>query len=92
LPIGEYLYKLKFSFDNKKESLIARDTKIKKKQASCHYVGATSQKLLERLEERGFKKIFECLDEDKVFCLLLRLLNIIIILMKINCKKYIIRH
>lgn len=66
LPIGEYLYKLKFAFDSKKESLAARDTKIKKEQASCHYVGPTSQKLLGRLEERGFKKIFECLDEDKV--------------------------
>lgn len=66
MPIGEYLYKLKFAFDSKKESVAARDNKIKKEQASCHYVGPTSQKLLGRLEERGFKKIFECLDEDKV--------------------------
>lgn len=66
LPIGEYLYKLKFAFDNKKEVLAAKDNKIKKEQASCQYVGATSQRLLGRLEEKGFKKVFECLDEDKV--------------------------
>ncbi|XP_024367520.1 uncharacterized protein [Physcomitrium patens] len=65
LPIGEYLYKLKFAFDNKKEVLAAKDNKIKKEQASCQYVGATSQRLLGRLEEKGFKKVFECLDEDK---------------------------
>lgn len=76
LPIGEYLYKLKFAFDSKKESLAARDTKIKKEQAGCNYVGPTSQKLLGRLEKRGFKKIFEYLDKDKVFYHLLGLLSI----------------
>lgn len=86
LPIGEYLYKLKFAFDSKKETLAARDTKIKREQASCTYVGPTSQKLLGRLEERGFKKIFECLDEDKVFnihlsynCILYSFMNTIVV-------------
>lgn len=66
LPIGEYLYKMKFAFDSKKENLAERDNKMKKEQANCHYVNATSQKLLGRLKERGLKQIFDCLDDDKV--------------------------
>ena len=66
LPIGEYLYKMKFAFDSKKENLAERDNKLKKEQANCHYVNATSQKLLGRLKERGLKQIFDCLDDDKV--------------------------
>lgn len=65
LPIGDYLYKKKFDFDSKIKTLAARDFKLKKDQAQCRYVGPTSQRLLQRLKERGFKKIFDILDEDK---------------------------
>lgn len=67
LPIGEYLYKMKFDFDSKIKTLAARDCKMKKEQAQCRYVGPKSQRLLKRLKERGFKQIFDLLDDDKVF-------------------------
>lgn len=67
LPIGEYLYKKKFDFDSKIKTLVERDSKLKRDQAQCRYVGPTSQRLLQRLKERGFKQIFDILDEDKVF-------------------------
>lgn len=57
---------MKFTFDSKKEGIAARNNKLKEEQANCHYVGATSQKLLGRIKERGFKQVFDCLDEDKV--------------------------
>ncbi len=67
LPIGEFLYSLKSALDNKMESLAERDQKVKRDQANCHYVGPKSQKLLGRIKERGFKQVFDSLDEDKVF-------------------------
>ncbi len=66
LPIGEFLYSLKSALDNKMESLAERDQKVKRDQANCHYVGPKSQKLLGRIKERGFKQVFDSLDEDKV--------------------------
>lgn len=66
LPIGEFLYKMRSTLDSKKESLAERDRKLQKEQANCHYVGPTSQKLLGRIRQRGFKDIFDALDEDKV--------------------------
>ena len=66
LPIGDYLYKMKFAFDSKIRTLNARDLKMKKELAECQYVGPTSQKLLQRLKERGLKQVFDLLDDDKV--------------------------
>ncbi|CAM6056371.1 unnamed protein product [Sphagnum tenellum] len=65
LPIGEFLYSLKSALDNKMESLAERDQKVKRDQANCRYVGPKSQKLLGRIKERGFKQVFDSLDEDK---------------------------
>lgn len=67
LPIGEYLYRMKFAFDRKIRILAARDYKMKKERALCRYVGPKSQKLIQRIKERGFKQVFDFLDEDKVF-------------------------
>lgn len=66
LPIGEYLYKMKFEFDDKIKSLVERDVRKKKEQAECQYVGPKSQRLLKRLKERGYQQIFDILDDDKV--------------------------
>ncbi|XP_073388537.1 uncharacterized protein [Physcomitrium patens] len=65
LPIGEYLYRMKFAFDRKIRILAARDYKMKKERALCRYVGPKSQKLIQRIKERGFKQVFDFLDEDK---------------------------
>lgn len=67
LPVGDYLYKMKFAFDSKIRSLNARDCKMMRDLAECQYVGPTSQRLLNRLKERGLKQVFDFLDEDKVF-------------------------
>jgi hypothetical protein len=66
LPVGDYLYKMQFAFDSKIRTLNARDCKMKKEQAQCQYVGPTSQRLLQRLKERGLKQVFDFLDDDKV--------------------------
>lgn len=38
---------------------------MKKERALCRYVGPKSQKLIQRIKERGFKQVFDFLDEDK---------------------------
>jgi hypothetical protein len=67
LPIGEYLHRMNCAFNSKIRSLNAKDNKIKKEQAQARYVGPNSQRLLERLKDRGFKQVFDFLDTDKVF-------------------------
>lgn len=67
LPIGEYLHKMNCAFHSKIKSLASRDNKMKKEQARGRYVGPNSQRLLERLKDRGFKQVFDFLDADKVF-------------------------
>lgn len=66
LPVGEYLHRMKWAFDCKIRSLVARENKMKKQQARARYVGPYSQRLLERLRARGFKHVFDYLDKDKV--------------------------
>lgn len=70
LPIGEYLHRMNCTFHSKIRGLAARDSKMKKEQARGRYVGPNSQRLLERLKDRGFKHVFDYLDTDKVFPLL----------------------
>ncbi|OAE30435.1 hypothetical protein AXG93_2121s1080 [Marchantia polymorpha subsp. ruderalis] len=65
LPIGEFLYQLKDTMDRKKQWLAERDLQAKREQASCHYVGPRSQRLLEGIKERRFQQIFDYLDQDK---------------------------
>lgn len=67
LPIGEYLHRMKCTFDSKIRSLVTRENKMKKEQAQGRHVGPNSQRLLERLKDRGFKHVFDYLDTDKVF-------------------------
>ena len=67
LPIGEYLHKMNCAFHSKIKSLASRDNRMKKEQARGRYVGPNSQRLLERLKDRGFKQVFDFLDADKVF-------------------------
>ena len=66
MPIGEFLYKMRETLDSKKEALVERERQVQRAQAKCHYVGATSQKILERLRQRGFKQVFDALDDNKV--------------------------
>lgn len=73
LPVGEYLHRMKLTFDKKIKTLTARDNKMKKEQARSRYVGPNSQRLLERLKERGFRLVFDYLDSDKVFRLIFTL-------------------
>ncbi|CAM6122475.1 unnamed protein product [Calypogeia fissa] len=65
LPIGEFLYQLKDSMERKKQWLARRELQIRRNQASCHYVGSKSQKLLDGIQERRFQEIFNYLDKDK---------------------------
>lgn len=65
-PIGEFLYKMSGSLEGKKEALVERETQVQRAQAKCHYVGAASLKILERLRQRGFKQVFDALDDNKV--------------------------
>jgi hypothetical protein len=54
------------SLEGKKEALVERETQAQRAQAKCHYVGAASLKMLERLRQRGFKQVFDALDDNKV--------------------------
>lgn len=54
------------SLEGKKEALVERETQVQRAQAKCHYVGAASLKILERLRQRGFKQVFDALDDNKV--------------------------
>ncbi|CAK9883053.1 unnamed protein product [Sphagnum jensenii] len=65
LPIGDFLYSMRFFLDNKLECLNQRDHKLQQDQANYRYVGANSQKLLGRIRQRGFKQVFDILDDDK---------------------------
>lgn len=67
LPIGEYLHKMNCAFNSKIRGLNVRDNKMKQEQARGRHVGPNSQRLLERLKDRGFKQVFDVLDTDKVF-------------------------
>jgi hypothetical protein len=57
---------MRFFLDNKLECLNQRDHKLQQDQANYRYVGANSQKLLGRIRQRGFKQVFDILDDDKV--------------------------
>ncbi|CAM6010534.1 unnamed protein product [Sphagnum balticum] len=65
LPIGEFLYRLRFSFDRQKEELVEQDLAKRKELAESPHMLCRSKKLLGRIRERGFKAIFACLDNDK---------------------------
>jgi hypothetical protein len=62
------------SLEGKKEALVERETQAQRAQAKCHYVGAASLKMLERLRQRGFKQVFDALDDNNVLwgCMLRR--------------------
>jgi hypothetical protein len=57
---------MRFFLDNKLECLSQRDHRLQQDQANYRYVGANSQKLLGRIRQRGFKQVFDILDDDKV--------------------------
>ncbi|KAI5065911.1 hypothetical protein GOP47_0018535 [Adiantum capillus-veneris] len=65
MPIGDFLYQLKFTLDNKKRTLIDRNVQKAKELANCQYVGSRSSKLLESIKTRSVQEIFEYLDADK---------------------------
>ncbi|KAL2642929.1 hypothetical protein R1flu_010516 [Riccia fluitans] len=65
LPIGEFLYQLRSSLDSKKQWLAEQEAQARRDQASCHYVGPRSQKLLEGIKQRRLQQIFDYLDHDK---------------------------
>ncbi len=48
------------------ECLNQRDHRLQQDHANYRYVGANSQKLLGRIRQRGFKQVFDILDDDKV--------------------------
>ncbi|CAN5973821.1 unnamed protein product [Sphagnum jensenii] len=65
IPIGEFLYRLRFSIDRQKEELLEQDLAKRKELAESPHMLCRSKKLLGRIRERGFKAIFACLDNDK---------------------------
>ncbi|KAH7306752.1 hypothetical protein KP509_22G028100 [Ceratopteris richardii] len=65
IPIGEFLYRLKFTLDNKKQTLMDRNVQKAKELANCQYVGLKSLKLLESIKSRSIQEIFDYLDVDK---------------------------
>eukprot|EP01018_Ginkgo_biloba_P031566 Gb_12709 [translate_table: standard] len=65
LPIGEFLYQLKFVMDNRKQSLAEKEEKKKKELANYHYASGKSEQMLERLKARSLQQIFDGLDLDK---------------------------
>ncbi|XP_024538330.1 uncharacterized protein LOC9655724 isoform X1 [Selaginella moellendorffii] len=65
LPIGEFLYQMKFAMEDKKKSLMDRDIQHRIELAKSHYVGTKSGQLLDHLKERRLKQIFDHLDKDK---------------------------
>lgn len=65
IPIGDFLYQLKFALDSKKRTIVDRNIQKAKELANCQYVGSKSSKLLENIKTRSVQDIFEYLDTDK---------------------------
>ncbi|DBA68524.1 TPA: hypothetical protein ACH3X2_013618 [Trebouxia sp. C0005] len=65
LPVGEYLYGMRFEFEDKKEYL----NELSKQQfdlaATTHYTTGRSQTLMARLKAKRFSQIFNYLDQDQ---------------------------
>ena len=66
MPIGDFLYQLKFSLDRKRQTLMERDIQKAKELANCQYINPNSSKLLESRRVRRIKQIFDLLDTHQV--------------------------
>jgi hypothetical protein len=66
MPIGDFLYQLKFSLDSKRQTLMERDIQKAREVANSRYVNPKSSELLESRKLRIIKQVFDVLDTDKV--------------------------
>ena len=64
LPIGNYLYGMRYEFDDKKEFLHEMDEQIRDEMVNQVFTTNRSEKLTERMKQRRFKEIFALLDKD----------------------------
>ncbi|KAL3139442.1 hypothetical protein ABBQ38_003772 [Trebouxia sp. C0009 RCD-2024] len=64
LPVGDYLYGMRFEFEDKKEYL----NELSKQQfdlaATTHYTTNRSETLMARLKTKRFRQIFDYLDQE----------------------------
>ncbi|KAH7426022.1 hypothetical protein KP509_11G081800 [Ceratopteris richardii] len=65
VPIGDFLYQLKFALDKKKHALMDRNIQKAKELANCQYVSSNSSKILESIKSRSIQEIFDYLDVDQ---------------------------
>ncbi|GBG74493.1 hypothetical protein CBR_g18903 [Chara braunii] len=65
LPIGEFLYGMRYDFDERKGFKAERARLLTDSLANKPYAGTKSQALLEKMKERRFQQIFEYLDKDQ---------------------------
>ena len=64
LPIGNYLYGMRYEFDDKKEFLHEMDEQIRDEMVNQVFTTNRSEKLTGRMKQRRFKEIFALLDKD----------------------------
>ena len=64
LPIGNYLYGMRYEFDDKKEFLHEMDEQIRDEMVNQVFTTNRSEKLTERMKQKRFREIFALLDKD----------------------------
>ncbi len=64
LPIGNYLYGMRYEFDDKKEFLHTMDEQIRDEMVNQVFTTDRSEKLCNRMKARRFKELFQLLDEN----------------------------
>ena len=64
LPIGDYMYGMRYEFDDKKEFLHTMEEQIRMDMINSVFITDRSDKLSSRLKRRIFKDIFLKLDTD----------------------------
>ena len=65
LPIGDYLYSMRYEFDDKKEYISELDKQKMKEDMNMLHITDKSDRIINKLKRRRFKQIFQYLDRSK---------------------------